>query len=93
MRLADSGTFDHAWQIQSLSLPDGLAGAVAASGGDWELHRSDVGGLFSRLAGLPLGRIFSSVLGKIRSRAWLSSAQARRPRLRDDSALAPVEYP
>ncbi|HNC84230.1 MAG TPA: 4'-phosphopantetheinyl transferase superfamily protein [Nitrospira sp.] len=39
VRLADSGTSDHAWQIQSLSLPDGLAGAVAASGGDWELHR------------------------------------------------------
>lgn len=39
VRLADSGTIDQMWQIQSLSLPDHLAGAVAVAGGDWELHR------------------------------------------------------
>ena len=39
VRFADSGTFDRAWQVQSLSLPDGLAGAVAVRGGDWQLHR------------------------------------------------------
>lgn len=39
VRLADSGTIDQTWKIQSLSLPDHLAGAVAVAGGDWELHR------------------------------------------------------
>ncbi|MGC3976306.1 MAG: 4'-phosphopantetheinyl transferase superfamily protein [Nitrospira sp.] len=42
VRPADSGTFDQAWQIQSLSLPDGLAGAVAVAGGDCELHRYEL---------------------------------------------------
>lgn len=41
VRLRDSGTVDQAWRIQSLSLPDGLAGAVAVAGGDWDLHRYD----------------------------------------------------
>lgn len=39
VRLVDAGTFDPAWRLQSLSLPDHLAGAVAVTGGDWELHR------------------------------------------------------
>lgn len=39
VRLTDSGTFDQAWQIQSLSLPDDLAGAIAVEGGEWKLHR------------------------------------------------------
>ena len=39
VRLTDSETIDRRWQIQSLSLPDQLAGAVAVADGDWELHR------------------------------------------------------
>lgn len=41
VRLTDSRTVDQTWQIQSLSLPDHLAGAVAVAGGNWELHRYD----------------------------------------------------
>jgi len=39
VRLTDSRTFDPTWKIQSLSLPDHLAGAVAVEGGGCELHR------------------------------------------------------
>lgn len=38
VRLTDSGTFDRTWQIQLLSLPNHLAGAVAVEGSDWKLQ-------------------------------------------------------
>ena len=63
--LADSRTFDHAWQIQSLSLPDGLAGAVAVSGGDWELQRYDSAAYSLAPSRTSSGPHLSSVPGKI----------------------------
>lgn len=38
VRLTDSSTFDPTWQIQSLSLSDHLAGAVAVENDECELH-------------------------------------------------------
>lgn len=39
VRWTESGAFDSAWHVQSLSLPDHLAGAIAVEGDAWELHQ------------------------------------------------------
>ncbi len=39
VRLTESGAFEQGWHIQTLSLPEQLAGAVAVEGDDWTVLR------------------------------------------------------
>lgn len=41
VRLTDSGTFDHAWLVQTLPLRDHLAGALAVTGQSWQVRMFD----------------------------------------------------
>lgn len=41
VRLTESGALEQGWHIQTLSLPDHLAGAVAVAGDDWTVLRCD----------------------------------------------------